>query len=106
MKTNEPSLESLDQMANATAAGLTRAAAGSAFDLFRDKQFCRLGVDFCHHQICRGDTEGQDNLFKLTLRSLSRIYVELRVRFEGGRITTLTRMRVALKQMLRRVGRR
>jgi hypothetical protein len=42
MKTNEPSLESLDQMANATAAGLTRAAAGSAFDLFRDKQFCRL----------------------------------------------------------------
>ena len=60
----------------------------------------------CHHHICRGDTEGQDDLFKLTLQSLSRFYVELRVRLEGARITTLTRIRVALKQILRRMGRR
>ena len=226
MKTIEPTPESLDQMADVTAAGLVQAAAGAAFDLFRDKQFCRLagieqlsqaeqdrifnelvvasvvlimllleapdlrvtgefqgylaglskkipgayvdhlrtlgvetnhlqdwkkliamryeeyardrhdvraaamqiessekGLDLddlskiqmlvpvqavaigCHHHICRGDTEGQDDLFKLTLRSLSRFYVELRVRLEGGRITPLTRMRVALKQMLRRIGR-
>ncbi len=60
----------------------------------------------CHHHICRGDTEGRDDLFKLTLRSLSMIYVELRVRLEGGRITPLTRARVALKRVLNRIGRR
>ncbi|MBI2359476.1 MAG: hypothetical protein HYV04_11355, partial [Deltaproteobacteria bacterium] len=60
----------------------------------------------CHHHICRGDTEGRDDLFKLTLRSLSMFYVELRVRLEGGRITPLTRARVALKRMFRGMGRR
>ena len=60
----------------------------------------------CHHHICRGNTEGQDELFKLMLRSLSRFYVELRVRLEGGRITPLTRARVALKRILRRMGTR
>jgi hypothetical protein len=57
----------------------------------------------CHHHICRGDTEGQDDLFKLTLKSLSRFYVEIRVRFEGGRITPITRMTVAFKRILRRI---
>lgn len=220
---NEPQFESLDQMAEATAAGLTQAAASSAFHLFRDRQFQRLAgfeqlsqaeqdrifnelsvaclvlimllleapdlraegdfrdylaglkkriprahVDYlrklgverkhlrdwekligmrydeyardrhdvraaamqiessdkdldlddlqniqmlvpvqavaigCHHHICRGDTEGQDELFKLTLRSLSKFYVEIRVRLEGGRITPLTRAQVALKRILRR----
>ena len=56
----------------------------------------------CHHHICRGDTKGQDDLFKLTLRLLSRFYVEVRVRFEGGKITPLTRARVALKRALHR----
>jgi hypothetical protein len=62
----------------------------------------------CHHHICRGATEGQDDLFKLTLRALSRFYVELRVRFEGGRITPLMRMWVTLKRILHRMrtGRR
>jgi hypothetical protein len=227
MTTNEPTRESLDQMADATAAGLAQAAAGSAFHLFRDKQFRRLagieqlsqaeqdrifnelvvafvvlimllleapdlrvagefqdylaglnkripkahvdhlrtlgvetnhlrhwekliamryeeyardrhdvraaamqiessekGLDLddlskiqmlvpvqtvaigCHHHICRGDTEGQDDLFKLTLRSLSMFYIELRVRLEDGRITPLTRARMTLKRMLHRVGRR
>ena len=227
MTTNEPAWESLDQMAEATAAGLAQAAASVAFRLFRDKQFRRLagierlsqveqdrifnelvvaslvlimllleapdlrvarefqsylaglnkripkayvdhletlGIESshlrdwekliamryeeyardrhdvraaamqiessekrldlddlakiqmlvpvqavaigCHHHICRGHTEGQDDLFKLVLRSLSMFYVELRVRLEGGRITPLTRARVALKRMLRRMGRR
>ena len=60
----------------------------------------------CHHHICRGDTEGKDNLFKLSLKSLSKFYVELRVRLEGGKITPLTRARVAVKRMLHRVGRK
>ena len=56
----------------------------------------------CHHHICRGDTERRDDLFTLTLKSLSLFYVELRVRLEGGRITPLTRARVALMRLLRR----
>ena len=57
----------------------------------------------CHHHICRGDTDGQDDLFKLTLKSLSKFYVELRIRLEGGKITPLTRARVALKRMIHRL---
>lgn len=60
----------------------------------------------CHHHICRGNTDGQDDLFKQILKSLSKFYVELRIRLEGGRITPLTRARVALKRMLRRLGRK
>ena len=58
----------------------------------------------CHHHICRGRTEGRDELFKLTLKSLSKFYVEIRVRFEGGEITPLTRARVALKKILHGKG--
>jgi hypothetical protein len=57
----------------------------------------------CHHHICRSKTEGRDDLFKLTLRSLSGLYIQLRVRLEGGRITPLTRIRVILKRILRRI---
>lgn len=57
----------------------------------------------CHHHICRGDTKGQDELFKLTLKALSKFYLETRVRLEGGRITPFMRLRVRLKQMLRRM---
>jgi hypothetical protein len=60
----------------------------------------------CHQHICRSETDGHDDLFKFTLRSLSMFYVELRVRLEGGRITPLTRARVALKRMLHRISRR
>ena len=42
MMMNKPQFESLDQMADSTAAALAQAAAGSAFHLFRDKQFRRL----------------------------------------------------------------
>jgi hypothetical protein len=49
----------------------------------------------CHHHVCRGDANGRDELFKLTLRSLSRFYVDIRVRLEGGKITFLTRARLA-----------
>ena len=56
----------------------------------------------CHHHVCRGDTRGHDDLFKLTLRSLSRFYVDIRVRLEGGKVSPLTRARVALKRIVRR----
>jgi hypothetical protein len=59
----------------------------------------------CHHHICRGNTAGRDDLFKQILKSLSRFYVELRIRLEGGKITALTRARVALKRILQRLSR-
>jgi hypothetical protein len=57
----------------------------------------------CHHHICRGKTKGRDDLFKLILKALSRFYVEIRVPFEGRRITPFTRARVALVRILRRM---
>jgi hypothetical protein len=59
----------------------------------------------CHDHICGGKTAGQDNLFKRLLASLSQFYVELRIRFEGGKITPFTRARVAINRMLRRFPR-
>jgi hypothetical protein len=59
----------------------------------------------CHHHICRGDTKGQDDLFKLILKALSKFHVETRILFEGGGITPLMRLRVRLKQLLRRMRR-
>jgi len=58
----------------------------------------------CHHHNCRSRTEGRDELFKLTLNSLSKFYVEIRVRFEGGEITPLTRARLALHKILHSKG--
>jgi hypothetical protein len=56
----------------------------------------------CHHHVCRGNTEGRDDLFKVTLKSLAAFYVDLRVRLEGGKITPLTKARMALKRITRR----
>jgi hypothetical protein len=56
----------------------------------------------CHHHICRGETDGQDDLFKATLRELSKFYVQIRLHLEGGKITPFTRARVALKRILDR----
>jgi hypothetical protein len=56
----------------------------------------------CHHHVCRGDTKGRDALFNLTLKSLSRFYGDIRIRLEGGKVTPLTRARVAWKRMTHR----
>jgi hypothetical protein len=56
----------------------------------------------CHHHICRGETKGLDDLFRLTLRLLSRFYVDIRIQLEGGKITPLARARVALKRVIHR----
>ena len=57
----------------------------------------------CHHHICRGDTAGKDDLYKMTLGSLSRFYVLIRVRFEGDKLSPMTRVSAALKRILRRM---
>ena len=54
----------------------------------------------CHHHICRGNTKGRDELFKLTLEPLTKFYVDIRGRLEGIKTTPLTRARHALKHMI------
>jgi hypothetical protein len=56
----------------------------------------------CHHHVCRGKTEGRDELFKAMLRSLSKFYVQIRLGLEVGKITPLMRARVALNRIFRR----
>ncbi|MBW1981465.1 MAG: hypothetical protein JRJ12_09600 [Deltaproteobacteria bacterium] len=56
----------------------------------------------CHHHICRGDTRGRDELFKFTLGALSKFYVKIRIGLEGGKVTPLTRARVAMKKVFRK----
>jgi hypothetical protein len=57
----------------------------------------------CHHHVCRGETKGKDDLFKLILQSLSRFYFEIRLKIEGVRITPLDRAHLAVKRSLDRI---
>lgn len=54
----------------------------------------------CHHHVCRGDTDGRDELFKLTVKALARFYADVRIRLEGGKITFLMRARRFLRRVL------
>lgn len=54
----------------------------------------------CHHHICRGKTKGRDELFKLTLKWLSKMYLEIRVPLEGGKINLWTKTLVKTKRFL------
>jgi hypothetical protein len=58
----------------------------------------------CHSHVCRGETKGRDDLFRLILRSLSKFYVEIRIRLEGGKMTPLARAKLAWKKLNRRKG--
>lgn len=53
----------------------------------------------CHHHICRSQTGGKDDLFKLILKWLGNHYVELRIRLEGGNITSLQRVLVKIRRL-------
>ena len=80
-----------------------------SWTVFRESSFSLLGANCCdrlilYHHVCRGRTDGQDELFNRILKSLTKFYVELRMRLEGGKITAFTRARVALKRMLHRLG--
>jgi hypothetical protein len=53
-----------------------------------------------HHHICRGKSEGNDELFKCILKHLSKFYVHFRAMMEGRKITPLTRARVAVHRWI------
>jgi hypothetical protein len=57
----------------------------------------------CHYHICRGETAGKDELFKLTLHSLFEFYFEFRIKIEGGKNTSFARAHLALKKALGRI---
>jgi len=57
----------------------------------------------CHHHVCRGETKGKDDLFKLILESLSRFYFEFRLKIEGVKITPFDRAHLAVKRSLDRI---
>jgi hypothetical protein len=57
----------------------------------------------CHHHICRGKTAGKDNLFKLILQSLTRVYFEFRMKIKGVKITPFARAHLAVKRSLDRI---
>lgn len=56
----------------------------------------------CHQHICRGETQGRDELFKLLLKALSPFYVELRIRLEGRKISPLTKLKMTFMRVFRR----
>jgi hypothetical protein len=56
----------------------------------------------CHDHVCRGKTEGRDDLLRCILRALSDFYIELRLRFEGRRILPPVRMYLTARRWLRR----
>ncbi|MBS1237754.1 MAG: hypothetical protein H6R37_998 [Deltaproteobacteria bacterium] len=57
----------------------------------------------CHHHICRGETKGKDDLFKLILQTLARFYFEFRMKIEGIKTTPFTRAHLAVKRSLDRI---
>lgn len=57
----------------------------------------------CHHHVCRGETKGKDDLFKLILQSLSRFYFEFRLKIEGVKVTPFDRAHLAVKRSLDRI---
>lgn len=57
----------------------------------------------CHHYICRGETKGKDDLFKLILQTLTRFYFEFRMKIEGIKITPFDRAHLAVKRSLDRI---
>ncbi|MBI4066505.1 hypothetical protein HY411_02200 [Candidatus Gottesmanbacteria bacterium] len=56
-----------------------------------------------HHHICRGKTEGKDELFLCLLRHLQRFYLEMRIPIEGGHITPMMRFRMGIRHAWQRV---
>ncbi|MBI3956000.1 hypothetical protein HY339_01980 [Candidatus Gottesmanbacteria bacterium] len=57
-----------------------------------------------HHHICRGKTEGKDELFLCLLRHLQRFYLEMRIPMDGGHITPLMRLRAGIRHAWRRIS--
>lgn len=57
----------------------------------------------CHHHICRSNTDGRDELFKMILHWLGEYYVEFRVFAEGKTIHPLARIKVCFRRLLRKL---
>ncbi len=54
----------------------------------------------CHHHVCRGETDGRDELFTLTLQALARFTTDVRIRLEVGKITFGKRLSRFVRRVL------
>ncbi|MDH4162717.1 MAG: hypothetical protein OEW15_08505 [Nitrospirota bacterium] len=66
----------------------------SRIQLFVPVQAAAIG---CHDHICRGKTDGRDELFKATLKALARFYADIRI--QDGKITFGMRVRRLWRRM-------
>lgn len=58
----------------------------------------------CHQHVCRSQTEGRDELFKVQLRAFGEFYVHIRLLTLGRRVTWWMRGQVAWKRLVRRIA--
>ncbi|KKU28534.1 MAG: hypothetical protein UX80_C0001G0012 [Candidatus Amesbacteria bacterium GW2011_GWA2_47_11b] len=54
----------------------------------------------CHNHICRGKTDGRDELFKIIIKWLGKFYLEVRVPLEGGKIDWKSKTKAFIKRKL------
>jgi hypothetical protein len=59
-----------------------------------------------HHHICRGKTDGKDDVLKRLLSMLSKFYTHLRLNMLGRKLTPSQRFRVAIRSAMHRLSRR
>lgn len=58
----------------------------------------------CHQHVCRSQTEGRDELFKVQLRAFGAFYVHIRLLTLGRRVTWWMRVHMACKRAMRRIA--
>lgn len=60
----------------------------------------------CHYHLCRQKVKGKDELFKHTLKWLSKFYLEIRVPMEGGKITLWGKISMNFRHLVHRITRK
>jgi len=58
----------------------------------------------CHTHICRSQTDGRDELFKVQLRAFAKFFIHIRLLTQGRRVTVWMRLYVACRRIMRRVS--
>lgn len=53
----------------------------------------------CHKHVLRGKTKGQDNLFKLIHKSMSRFYMEINFAIPDKKVSPLTKNKIRLRHL-------
>jgi hypothetical protein len=54
----------------------------------------------CHQHICKGETDNRDELFRLMLTALTKFFIGVRLRLEGGKPSLLMRMKLFFRRTM------